>query len=54
MGRLRYFTRLLREVLQFAREHKAYWLVPTVIVLLLIGLLVVVSQAAAPFIYTLF
>lgn len=54
MSRIRYTTRLLREVLQFAREHKAYWLVPTVIVLLLIAILVVVSQAAAPFIYTVF
>lgn len=54
MSRIRYSTRLLREVFQFAREHKAYWLVPTVIVLLLIAILVVVSQAAAPFIYTVF
>ena len=54
MARIGYIGSLLREVLQFARENKAYWIVPFVLVLGLLVLLVVTSQAAAPFIYTLF
>jgi len=37
------------------RQHRKYWLVPIVAVLLIFGLLVVLSgTAVAPFIYTLF
>ena len=54
MGKLSYLGTLLREVFQFAREHKAYWLVPFILILGLVVLLVVTSQASAPFIYTLF
>lgn len=41
---------------EFLKHNKKYWLAPIVIVLLLVGLLLVVSQgsAVAPFIYTLF
>ena len=47
---------VLRELAQFLKEEKKYWLAPIVIVLLLVGLLLVVSQGSvlAPFIYTLF
>ena len=38
----------------FARQHKVYWIVPFVLILALVIVLVVTSQAAAPFIYTLF
>ena len=54
MKKLSYLGGLIREVFQFAREHKAYWLVPFLLVLGLVVALVVTSQAAAPFIYTLF
>ena len=54
MGKLGYVGSLLREVFQFARENKVYWIVPFVLVLGLLVLLVVTSQATAPFIYTLF
>lgn len=54
MGKLGYVGSLLREVFQFARENKVYWIVPFVLVLGLLVLLVVTSQTAAPFIYTLF
>jgi hypothetical protein len=50
----RYFVRLAGEVVAFAREHKAYWLVPMALILALVLLLVVTSQGAAPFIYTVF
>jgi Family of unknown function (DUF5989) len=47
---------ILAEFWQFLRFNKKYWLAPIVLVLVLFGLLLVVSQgsALAPFIYTLF
>ena len=48
MGKIGYVGSLLREVVQFARENKAYWIVPFVLVLGLLVLLVVTSQTAAP------
>jgi hypothetical protein len=54
MRRLRYLGRLSRELLAFARAHKAYWIIPMAIVLALVFLLVMASQGAAPFLYTLF
>lgn len=48
--------RVLGELWQFLMQEKKYWLAPIVVVLVLLGLLIVVSQssAVAPFIYTLF
>ncbi len=54
MRRLRYLRRLAGEFLAFAREHKAYWIVPLALILALVVLLVVTTQGAAPFLYTLF
>jgi hypothetical protein len=54
MRRLGYVGSLLGEIIQFARQNKVYWIVPLVLVLGLVILLVVTSQATAPFIYTLF
>jgi hypothetical protein len=51
---LRHLGRLLKEFLGFAWHHKAWWIVPVVLVLLLVALLIVTGQTAAPFIYTLF
>jgi hypothetical protein len=44
------------ELWMFMRERKKFWLLPIVIVLMLFGALVVLTQgtAVAPFIYTLF
>jgi competence protein ComGC len=44
------------ELWAFMRERKKFWLLPIVIVLLLLGVLIVLTQgsAIAPFIYTLF
>ena len=50
----RHVLRLLREFGEFAWQNKAWWIVPIVLVLLLLGFLVVAGQSAAPFIYTLF
>ena len=54
MGKLRYTGTLLRHLVNFAKENRAYWILPLAIVLLAVIGLVVVSQASAPFIYTLF
>jgi ABC-type dipeptide/oligopeptide/nickel transport system permease subunit len=52
--RLTHLGRLLAEIGRYAAQHKAWWLIPMVIVLLLLALLIVTGQATAPFIYTLF
>jgi hypothetical protein len=54
MGKLSYSRRLAADFFAFAKERKAYWLVPLLFVLALTALLIVSSQASAPFIYTLF
>ncbi len=47
---------LLKDLWGFMRQRKKFWLAPIIIVMLLLGTLMVVSQgsAVAPFIYTLF
>lgn len=47
---------LVRDLWDFMRERKKFWLAPIILVLVLFGALVVFSQgsAVAPFIYTLF
>ncbi len=44
------------ELWAFMKERKKFWLLPIVLVLLLFGTLIVLTQgsAVAPFIYTLF
>lgn len=44
------------ELWAFMRERKKFWLMPIVVVLVLLGSLIVLTQgsAVAPFIYTLF
>jgi len=46
----------LAELWAFMRERKKFWLLPILVVLLLFGTLIVLTQgsAVAPFIYTLF
>ena len=47
---------VIRELWQFMRENKKYWMAPIVITLVLVGVLLVLAKgsAIAPFIYTLF
>jgi hypothetical protein len=47
---------LILELWAFMKERKKFWLLPIVMVLLLFGALIVLTQgsALAPFIYTLF
>jgi hypothetical protein len=46
----------LNEFWEFLRERKKFWLLPILIILLLMGGLIVLTQgsAVAPFVYTLF
>ena len=46
---------LVSEFLGFLKQNRKFWLLPLIIVMLLLaGLLILSSTAAAPFIYTLF
>jgi hypothetical protein len=54
MRKARYIGSFLGEIVEFAKQNKIYWIVPLVLILGLVILLVVTSQATAPFIYTLF
>ena len=46
----------LKDLWDFMRERKKFWLAPIIVVLLLLGVLIVLTEgtAVAPFIYTLF
>ena len=46
----------LKELWEFIRVRKKYWLLPIIIALLLLGVFVVVTEgtAVAPFIYAIF
>ena len=46
----------IKEFLEFLSVRKKYWLLPIIIVLIIFGGLIILSQgsAVAPFIYTIF
>lgn len=47
---------ILGEMWRFIRQNRKFWLVPVIVVLLVLGLLLILTEgsAIAPFIYTLF
>ncbi|MGD8590502.1 MAG: DUF5989 family protein [Chromatiales bacterium] len=47
---------LIKDLWDYMRVRKKFWLAPIIIVMLLLGILIVLAQgsAVAPFIYTLF
>jgi hypothetical protein len=47
---------LIRDLWAFLKERKKLWLAPIILILLVLGMLVVLTQgsALAPFVYTLF
>ena len=47
---------LLRELVQFLKQEKKWWLLPLCVILVLMTVLIVIaeSSALAPFVYTLF
>lgn len=48
-------TSIPAEFLAFVLQHKAYWMIPIIIVLLLFALILILGgTGAAPFIYTIF
>jgi len=54
LRKLGHLGNLLSEVWAFAWQNKAWWLIPLVVILLIMGILIFSGQAVAPFIYTLF
>jgi hypothetical protein len=51
---LGYLFRLIGEFFGFAWHNKAWWIVPIILVLLLLGFVIIAGQSVAPFIYTIF
>ena len=49
-------AQVVRELWEFMKQNKKYWLAPIVITLVVFGVLLVLakSSAIAPFIYTIF
>lgn len=47
---------ILKELWQFLRVRKKFWLFPIILIMLFLGALIVLGQgsAVAPFIYTIF
>lgn len=47
---------LLKELWAFMRARKKYWMLPSLVMMVVLGALIVFAQgsAVAPFIYTLF
>jgi hypothetical protein len=47
---------LIRDLFDFLKTRKKYWLIPLIVILLFFSFLIVLStgSAIAPFIYTLF
>tara|TARA_B100000401_G_C52753732_1_gene694539 strand:+ start:327 stop:488 length:162 start_codon:yes stop_codon:yes gene_type:complete len=50
------FTELLKDLYDFLKIRKKYWLAPLILTIVFMGTLVIVTQGSviAPFIYTLF
>ena len=51
---LRHLRLLFKNLFGFARQNKAWWIVPIVVVLLALAAVMIVGHAIAPFIYTVF
>jgi hypothetical protein len=54
MGRIRFAGRLFGEFVRFARDNRAYWIIPLVLFLGAAAFLIVAGQTVAPLLYTLF
>ena len=50
------FLELVRDVWDFLKSRKKYWLAPLIITIVLMGTLILITQGSvvAPFIYTIF
>ena len=54
MRKTGYGFKLLRDFVGFARQNRAYWLIPLIVLLGIAGIVIVAGQSAAPLLYTLF
>lgn len=54
MRAIKYGGRLFWEFIGFAWHNKAWWIIPIVLVLLLMGVLITTTQTVAPVIYKIF
>ncbi len=56
LKRLKSIVTLLREFWSFMRMQKKWWLAPLVVILILMGILIILTEgsALAPFIYAIF
>src|SRR5690606_2477235 len=54
MTRARYLGVLFTDLWAFARAYRAWWMLPLVLALLVLGFLVVASQWSSGFVYVLF
>jgi hypothetical protein len=47
---------ILKDLWEFMKERKKFWLAPMIIILIILGAVIVLggSSAIAPFVYTLF
>jgi len=47
---------IIKEIWQYIRERKKYWLIPVILILILLGLLIIFGgdSALASFMYTIF
>jgi Family of unknown function (DUF5989) len=54
MRKSSYSLKLVREIAQFARDNRAYWMVPLFVLLATTSLLIVGTQVISPLIYALF
>jgi len=50
------FVELIKDLWDFLKVRKKYWLAPLIITIVLMGALIVITQGSvvAPFIYTIF
>jgi len=45
---------LVREFWDFLKTRKRFWLTPIIVILFILGALIIMTEASAPLIYTLF
>ena len=51
---LKYLKQFVADLFRFAWEHKAWWIVPLVLILLLLAVIIFGGQSIAPLMYPLF
>jgi len=54
MKLVKHFGRLMKDIFGFAAANAAWWIIPLVLVLIIVGVVLVAGTASTPFIYTLF